>query len=498
MDSNPFIYGNKPFGTSTQSSNARFPSYADWLTHSSGKKLFACNRLDNETTGAIVFANSEEGATAFNKSRAAKRAKFDYLFVTDRKPHQHTWTHSSPLENETTRDSLAAVTHFEVVDNSDTFFVVRAHPETDSTHQIRKHAQASKVPLLGDPKFGGTRFPFFSLHCEKIEILELGLDHKVAPPLLLTQLALYKKPLLAQWLMSIDRRQRLYGNTASTVRWIHDENTPLRLDLLGGKGCAGWWRETAPDGSELEQFEELMGLLNISEWRLMHYSGQRQRDRELANTLASPIWTGAENTLNLEFRNESGLSCGLFLDQRENRKWIGENSRGKTVLNLFAYTGAFSVAAAQGGAAKVTTVDLSKNYIDWTKKNFTLNELPVETHAFYDMDTLDYLKYARKKELSFDVIVCDPPSFSRDKKGRVFRVEKDFPELLSAACTVLTPGGILLFSNNYEKWTASRWVAELERVLSGKDIEITEKLNFGWDFETHHERHMKAFLLRKK
>ncbi|MCC6138657.1 MAG: class I SAM-dependent rRNA methyltransferase [Bdellovibrionaceae bacterium] len=200
----------------------------------------------------------------------------------------------------------------------------------------------------------------------------------------------------------------------------------------------------------------------------------------------------------MEFKKESGLSCGLFLDQRDNRAWTQSVSANKNALNLFAYTGAFSVAAAIGGAQKVTTVDLSKNYIEWCKNNFVLNGLPIETHGFYAMDTMDYLKYAYKKELQFDLVICDPPSFSRDKKGNVFRVEKDFGELLLLACRVLSPNGRILFSTNYEKWTANRWEQELVKILKSEHLEITQKLSFQWDFETHNERHMKAFLLQKK
>lgn len=498
MDPLNFIYGNKPFGITTHQSDPHRPGYAEWLGHSLEKKLFVCHRLDRETTGAMIFAATAESAAQLTSAFTEKRVRKEYVFLTDRKPQEKTWTCAQPLENAKTGETQTALTHFECLHENNGIFTVRARPETGRTHQIRKHAALSHIPLLGDNKYGGTDYPAFFLHCERLDIPDLGLSHTAPAPLVFSQIFLLNKPLLVQWLTSIDRRQRLYGNTLNTLRWIHDEGTPLRLDLLGGKACAGWWRDTPPSEQELNSFKELMTLLQVKEWRLMHYSGQRQNDQEIASTLSASEWAGSENTLQLEFRNESGLSCGLFLDQRENRKWTYDHATNKNVLNLFAYTGAFSVAAACGGAKKVTTVDLSKNYIEWTKHNFALNALPIEHHAFHVMDASEYLKYARKKELTFDLIICDPPSFSRDKKGRIFRIEKDFPELLSAACSVLSPDGILLFSNNYEKWTASKWLSELRRALTGKNLEITEKLNFGWDFETSFERHMKAFLLQKK
>ncbi len=141
------------------------------------------------------------------------------------------------------------------------------------------------------------------------------------------------------------------------------------------------------------------------------------------------------------------LDTGLFLDHRETRKWIGKESKGKTVLNTFAYTGSFSIYAAMGGAQKTYSVDLSKTYCDWIKKNLELNKLPLDTNWVYKMDTREFFKYAKRKNLLFDIIIIDPPSFSRNK-GSSFSVQKDHPELINDALEILNPKGFILFSNN--------------------------------------------------
>lgn len=141
------------------------------------------------------------------------------------------------------------------------------------------------------------------------------------------------------------------------------------------------------------------------------------------------------------------LDTGLFLDHRETRKWIQSESKKKVVLNTFAYTGSFSVYAAKGGASKTYSVDLSKTYTDWIKKNLELNHLPADNNWVYKMDTREFFKYAKKKSLTFDIIIIDPPSFSRNK-GKSFSVQQDHPELINAALELLTPGGFILFSNN--------------------------------------------------
>ncbi len=141
------------------------------------------------------------------------------------------------------------------------------------------------------------------------------------------------------------------------------------------------------------------------------------------------------------------LDTGLFLDHRETRRWIGAQSKGKRVLNTFAYTGSFSVYAAANGALHTYSVDLSRTYTEWIKKNFEINQLPLEQNYVYKMDTLEFFRYAKRKQLQFDIIIIDPPSFSKNKKKN-FSVQRDHPLLINAALEILNPNGFILFSNN--------------------------------------------------
>jgi 23S rRNA (cytosine1962-C5)-methyltransferase len=145
------------------------------------------------------------------------------------------------------------------------------------------------------------------------------------------------------------------------------------------------------------------------------------------------------------------LDTGLFLDHRETRKWIQSLSRGKIVANTFAYTGSFSIHAAIGGAARTYSVDLSKTYGQWTKKNIELNGLSTKDHWVINMDTFEFFKYALKKGLLFDIIIIDPPTFSRNK-GSHFHVQKDHVALIEDALKVLAPGGFIVFSNNFQEF----------------------------------------------
>jgi 23S rRNA (cytosine1962-C5)-methyltransferase len=148
------------------------------------------------------------------------------------------------------------------------------------------------------------------------------------------------------------------------------------------------------------------------------------------------------------------LDTGLFLDHRETRRWIGGLSRHKTVLNTFAYTGSFSVYAAAAGALKTHSVDISSVYCEWTKENMAVNKLSLEQNWVYKMDTLEFFHYAKRKNLIFDIIIIDPPTFSNNK-GKTFSVQKDHPRLINSALELLSSSGFILFSNNYREFRLS-------------------------------------------
>ena len=156
-----------------------------------------------------------------------------------------------------------------------------------------------------------------------------------------------------------------------------------------------------------------------------------------------------ENGSRFEISFQSGYSQGIFLDQRDNRAEVARRMRpGLKLLNTFAYTGAFSVAAAMSGAV-TTTLDLSQPYLDWAKRNFALNGIDPAAHHFCKGDTFHWLRRFAKQGRRFDGIVLDPPTFSRDEKGKVFRVEEDFGELAALAAAILAPGGWMLCCTNF-------------------------------------------------
>lgn len=160
------------------------------------------------------------------------------------------------------------------------------------------------------------------------------------------------------------------------------------------------------------------------------------------------------------------LDTGLFLDHRITRGLVRDQSRGKRVLNLFCYTGSFSVYALAGGAAEVVSVDLSKTYLAWADRNATLNFPKAANHQTVHADVLRYLKELPPQR--FDLIVMDPPTFSNSKRmNDILDVQRDHATLINQCLATLTPGGLLYFSTNYTKFVLDE--AKL-KAASVKDI----------------------------
>ena len=186
------------------------------------------------------------------------------------------------------------------------------------------------------------------------------------------------------------------------------------------------------------------------------------------------------------------LDTGLFLDHRLTRRYVGELARGKRFLNLFAYTGTATVYAVGGGAASSTTVDMSRTYLDWAKRNLALNNLAGPEHGFVQADCLAWLQEQRDKSRRWDLMFIDPPTHSRSKRmEQDFDVQRDHVQLLTLAAQLLTPDGTIVFSNNYTRFRLDR------EGLAGFEIEDIGRRTLPKDFERNPRIHA-CYVLRRR
>ena len=215
--------------------------------------------------------------------------------------------------------------------------------------------------------------------------------------------------------------------------------------------------------------QELLSPLGIYEKsrpqktrELESISDSKNYGRLLAGKAAPQRLEVQENGLTFLVSLEQGLNTGLFLDQRRNRRDLMERVKGKRVLNLFAYTGAFSVAAAAAGAVQVTSVDASPGYTDWAKANFAVNRLDPRQHEFIVGDCLSALGKLAQSRKGYDVILMDPPSFSTTARSR-FTTRGGTSDLVAASLQLLTDNGLLITSSNHQKVDIAEYLKELRR-----------------------------------
>lgn len=468
---NQLLFADKPYGISTHASDKGQKGFAEYLEEKLRQKLWVAHRLDKTTTGCIVFALNPEKVESLRKSFEAKEVKKKYWFVTDRfldfdiegqsvvDPILHQSEITKIGKNLSSKpDSLQpnSETKFTLIKRSPFFALWQAEPLSGKQHQIRLHAADLGLNILGDITYGGSNFPQICLHALSLEIPGEKTWNSPAPRFF-ERLGSTRDTEWVQIHCGFDRRQRLFeflGTPNECLRLVHDESPDFRIDQLGEVLWCNWYSIKEPIQKDIERFEYIssqIGKSMILQFR--HNRGESPNLQEIIEIGSTPeTWIATENKIKLELRKNQGLSAGIFLDQRLNRLKVMDVSRDKNVLNLFAYTGLFSVAAGLGKAKKVSTVDLSKNFLSWAQKNWEINNLSSEQAEWSAFDTFDYLKIAKKKERRWDLIICDPPSFSRNNK-KVFKLKDDLETLLTACYDVLSDHGQILFSCNHEELT---------------------------------------------
>jgi 23S rRNA (cytosine1962-C5)-methyltransferase len=234
---------------------------------------------------------------------------------------------------------------------------------------------------------------------------------------------------------------------------------PLAIDWYEGEVHAQIFArkglEPLDETQEQAISEAIREVLEIPAEALAFKTRQRQRglaQYEKTGQLGRPRVVN-EGGLKFEVDLHSYLDTGLFLDHRETRALIRQRAEGRRMLNLFAYTGSFSVYAAAGGALGTTSVDLSNTYQAWTQRNLALNGFTGDQHQLVRADVFEYLERAVRERRLFGLIVLDPPSFSNSKKMReILDVQRDHRHLIEASLKLLTPNGELYFSTNRRRF----------------------------------------------
>lgn len=284
-----------------------------------------------------------------------------------------------------------------------------------------------------------------------------------------------------------EKRKSYYQDDLTTAfRLFNQEGDGfggLTVDLYGDYAVFSWYNSYVYQIRKViseafrQVFPEVLGAYEKIRFKDLDYESAHVYGQE-----APDFFTVLENGVLYQVFMNDGLMTGIFLDQHEVRGSLVDGlAMGKSLLNMFSYTAAFSVAAAMGGASQTTSVDLAKRSRELSQAHFQANGISTDDHRFVVMDVFEYFKYAKRKGLTYDVIVLDPPSFARNKK-QTFSVAKDYHKLISQSLEILNPGGIIIASTNAANVSRQKFTEQIDKGFAGRSYQILNKYGLPADF----------------
>lgn len=284
-----------------------------------------------------------------------------------------------------------------------------------------------------------------------------------------------------------EKRKSYYQDELTTAfRLFNQEGDGfggLTVDLYGDYAAFSWYNSYVYQIRKViseafsQVFPEVLGTYEKIRFKGLDYESAHVYGQEAPN-----FFTVLENGVLYQVFMNDGLMTGIFLDQHEVRGSLVDGlAMGKSLLNMFSYTAAFSVAAAMGGASQTTSVDLAKRSRELSQAHFQANGISTDDHRFIVMDVFEYFKYAKRKGLTYDVIVLDPPSFARNKK-QTFSVAKDYHKLISQSLEILNPGGIIIASTNAANVSRQKFTEQIDKGFAGRSYQILNKYGLPADF----------------
>ncbi|ANU26679.1 class I SAM-dependent rRNA methyltransferase [Planococcus versutus] len=295
---------------------------------------------------------------------------------------------------------------------------------------------------------------------------------------------------------AISRRHAFFTNKETTAFRIFngegDGFGGLIIDYYDGFYLLSWYSEgmyTFKD-QVIAALQNVVDCKGIYQKKRFDTKGQYiEEDDFVAGERGEFPLVVKENGVNFAVYLNDGAMTGIFLDQRDVRNVIKQKyAKGKTVLNTFSYTGAFSVVAALGGATNTTSVDLAKRSSSKTIEQFSVNGLDFESQDILVMDVFNYFKYAKRKEMKFDLVILDPPSFARSKKY-TFSTSKDYTNLMKEAIALTEKNGVIVASTNSASFGMKKFKGFVDKAFKelGGKYSIVEEFTLPSDFRVRKE-----------
>lgn len=311
--------------------------------------------------------------------------------------------------------------------------------------------------------------------------------------------------------LAIEHRDSLFQDTKTTAfRVFNGEGDGVggfTIDYFDGYYVISWYSEGIYQfkNEVIQALSNVVDVKGLYEKKRFAVKGTYMEDDDFISGEKAPEpLLVKENDMNFAVYLNDGAMVGIFLDQRDVRRTIRDSySKGKNVLNTFSYTGAFSVAAALGGAIKTTSVDLANRSKSKTIEQFSVNGIDFESQDIIVEDVFHYFKYAVRKELKFDLVILDPPSFARSKK-HTFSAGKDYTDLLMQAIAITEKNGMIVASSNCSTFGMTKFKGFIDKAFkqSGEKYTIREEFSLPEDFKTIEEfkegNYLKVVFIEKR
>jgi 23S rRNA (cytosine1962-C5)-methyltransferase len=495
-------------------------------------------RLDRDTSGVIAYARDEGGNRFLAAQIEGRRAEKTYLAcVKGWRGGARTLKHAlvkgaHGMEVASPRDPRGkiAISHVEPIERAGDRVLVRVRIETGRTHQIRVQLAHEGAPVAGDPIYGGPPAPRLMLHAWRLAFDappnhpsrdsardsrdSAGARERTREP---TTFEAPPPPSFARWMRGLDRvdfadraaidealrdaMERRWGlahaceadEPTTTFRLVHGEGDGLpglTVDVYDDHLVASLYDEAAPHEDTILDALHALGFAGVYVKRRPKQASTivDPRRAEVApseavrGTSAAPSFLAWENGARFSVSLGDGLSTGIFLDMRDVRRRVRDVASGRRVLNLFAYTGPFSVAAAMGGATEVVTVDVAAPALATCEASFAANALAVP-HRLVKTDCFVFLDKAVQRGERYDLVVCDPPTFATTKRTR-WTSGKQWIELAAQCFAIAAPGAIVLLCTNDARLDAEVFRRHVRAGAAQAGVALTtlRALPSPWDF----------------
>ncbi|HEY2512681.1 MAG TPA: class I SAM-dependent methyltransferase [Polyangiaceae bacterium] len=515
---------DKPDGVPTQAADPSRPDdvLARLRAVRGGEAYFGVHqRLDRDTSGVFLLTRRREANAGVAEQFERREVEKRYLAAVEGWPagRERAVLRDWLLPGDAgrmqvvparTKGAQEAVTRVRAVGRSAGRTLLELVLETGRTHQARVQLAHARAPIAGDVLYGGARAPRLLLHAHSLALLHPGTGKKMrweAPV----------PPEFEAWLARGDAGEAVFDDAALLraaiarafrrrygLAWSHEgdrattcfrvineagDSLPrLAVDFYGAHLVAQLYDGEHGLWADLERRARVLDALAATGVAGVYLKVRPKQANTLVETRREdvaplgPVRGDAapdpllvhEEGVPLLVRLGDGLSTGLFLDQRTNRRRVREMSGGASVVNLFAYTCAFSAAAAMGGAWRTVSVDASVAALERGRENLrAAGVLEAAEHSFVAEDAFAWLATAKRKREMHDLVILDPPSYSSTKKRR-FVAESDYAELAAAALAILRPGGKLLACVNHRGVTAAKFRRAMFDAARSAKLELAQ------------------------